>query len=50
MKNKKKTITKPRNWIAVRAHSRSGAGHHNSKAKYSRSNNKKQIRQAKRDL
>ena len=36
-KSKKKTATpKPRNWIAVHAFQRSGAGKHKDKSKYSR--------------
>ena len=49
-KKKNKTIPKPRNWLAIHAHSKSGAGSHKSKAKYSRTNNKKQILKAKSEL
>jgi hypothetical protein len=36
MKKTKTKIPKPRNWLAVRAHLRSGAGKHKDKSKYSR--------------
>jgi len=49
-RKKNKTIPRPRNWLAVHAHSKSGAGSHKSKAKYSRNINKKQILKAKREL
>jgi len=36
MKKTKAKAPKPRNWLAVRAHLRSGAGKHKDKSKYSR--------------
>tara|TARA_R100000995_G_scaffold62758_1_gene32245 strand:+ start:1024 stop:1152 length:129 start_codon:yes stop_codon:yes gene_type:complete len=33
---KKKAPLKRRNWLAVRAHQRSGAGRHKDKSKYTR--------------
>ena len=36
MKGKKSNKPKPRNWIAVHAFQRSGAGKHKDKTKYSR--------------
>ena len=36
MKKKKSTAPKPRNWYAVHAFQRSGAGKHKDKSKYTR--------------
>ena len=36
MKRSRKDIIKSRNWLAVRAFQRSGAGKHKDKSKYSR--------------
>ena len=36
MKGKKANKPKPRNWLAVHAFQRSGAGKHKDKSKYSR--------------
>lgn len=35
-KTKKKKVIKQRNWIAVAAHFKSGAGRHKDKSKYTR--------------
>lgn len=35
-KPRQQQTTKPRNWLAVHAHSRTGSGHHNDKKRYSR--------------
>ena len=35
-KNKKPTALKQRNWVAVAAHFKTGAGHHGSKKSYTR--------------
>ncbi len=47
MKNKKKKITLPRNWYAVHAHFRSGAGCHIDKKKQ---NSKRACRGKVKDL
>jgi len=36
MKNKKSKMKKPRNWLAVHAHFKTGAGKHKSKKMYTR--------------
>jgi len=42
MKRNRKDIIKSRNWLAVRAFQRSGAGKHRDKSKYSRKSKHKQ--------
>ncbi len=47
-KSQNKNVRKPkgRNWLAVRAHFRSGAGKHKDKSKYTRKSKHKKVRYA----